>query len=341
MATDPYALTPRQLVWLAVVQSTIQGILVSLFATFITSKRKRHPSLKVYVGCVNLLALAQTTIHVMQAFDALDPGPPRAAFILVSPVLTAITSTSVQAFYIHRCWQIFKKNILPIVPFLLCLLTALVSGILLGVYSMRLGESPDLYQNKIVAMTIWAFSSFILDLCMTLTTIVFLYRSRKDFSEYKTIFGTIWQVMWASAVPPLILMFVVVFNEYIFPERGFVPARLSSAMTGKFFALSLMITLVGQGHVRRMLEQAHRSHLSDSTISRADAGAISVPVFAPTTSTVYEMERRRSFLGTQATEGGMEGYEEEDANRSHRSITKPDDPESQQTVHNIQLSSQP
>ena len=44
--------------------------------------------------------------------------------------MTGFICTLVQAFFIHRCWMIFGKRILPIIPFLGLILLSFVSGII-------------------------------------------------------------------------------------------------------------------------------------------------------------------------------------------------------------------
>ncbi|KDN43378.1 hypothetical protein RSAG8_06162, partial [Rhizoctonia solani AG-8 WAC10335] len=53
-------------------QSIVQGILIPMLATFMTTKSSHRPWFKIYVFFVNILALVQTIIHIIQAFDIIN-----------------------------------------------------------------------------------------------------------------------------------------------------------------------------------------------------------------------------------------------------------------------------
>ncbi|CAE6394417.1 unnamed protein product, partial [Rhizoctonia solani] len=82
MANGIYRLPKKALVFLAIMQCTTQGILVTLLATFLTSESKRPYWFKIYVVCVNALAAGQTVVHLVQALNAINsiptPAPPQA-----------------------------------------------------------------------------------------------------------------------------------------------------------------------------------------------------------------------------------------------------------------------
>ncbi|CAE6411583.1 unnamed protein product [Rhizoctonia solani] len=106
-----------------------------------------------------------------------------------------------------------------------------------------------------IALTVWAFSWFVLELGMTVITIVFLYRARTGLPAHNGIFCTVWQVLWTSIIPPFILMTIVIIDGYVTPGSPSEVSWFTVAIIAKFFALSLMINLIGQGYVREKFER--------------------------------------------------------------------------------------
>lgn len=328
-----YQLTAKQVVWLSILQCTVQGVLIPLFATFLTSKRDRSSWLKAYVIVVNALCLAQTVMHTMQGFDAIDGIPPRVILMVLGPVLTAFIATLVQAFFIYRCWRIFKQRVLPILPFLCFSLISFVSGTLLGVSFSRWPQRNLEQQSKL--SMVWVFSSFALDFCTTLTTIIYMYRVRKSTGNHRNVISLVWQIIWASAAPPLILMLIIIVNGYIVKAVSHTAAVLSIAMTAKFFVLSLMINLVGRGYIRRQFERPGSSFLESPNTSRM-IGGTSSPVFAPVTGVAIELTLAASLVSTHAADLTQECYPREgdkDPNISETTIINPDEPINNHTTH--------
>ncbi|KAJ1306374.1 hypothetical protein OPQ81_007380 [Rhizoctonia solani] len=261
MAATAHGLPNKALMFLAVMQCLTQGVLVTLLATFLTSKSSHQPWFKVYVIFVNVLCAGQTVLNIIQAFNIVDLVPQPVALVAAAPVLTGVIGASVQAFFIRRCWKIYDQRILPIIPLLLLWLASLVSSVAIGGYGMQSAERKVLFskQGVMTLLKVWIFTSFIFDLITTLSTIFYLYRVRKGIDGCHSVFGMVWQVMWASAAPPLILMTICIIDGYVIPSTPKIVAPVSAGMTGKFFALSLMISLVGQKYIREQFEQ-NRSH---------------------------------------------------------------------------------
>ncbi|CUA69230.1 hypothetical protein RSOLAG22IIIB_13956 [Rhizoctonia solani] len=289
MSTEAYGLEPRHLLALVMMQCVTQGTLIPMLTNFLVSKSaaKRPTGLKIYVILVNALGLTQTIIAVLQGFEMLDTTSDKRTFVIIHMYLTVIICTLVQAFFTYRCWKIFGKRILPIVPFLILLAVSFVSGIMVAVCGSVLPGSK-LARNRDPALAICVGSSFILDLLMTTTTIIFIYRTQTGLSEHDSLFTAIWRIIWASAAPPLVVMSVIIINGYIVPGGPLALTVLSSAMNAKVFTLSLMISLLGQSHVRRQLGRSHPSHRSHVEPSRDTIGVISEPVFARIVITTTE-----------------------------------------------------
>ncbi|CAE6437384.1 unnamed protein product [Rhizoctonia solani] len=168
-----------------------------------------------------------------------------------------------------------------------------------------LREALDVANEHLsIALTVWAFSWFVLELGMTTTTIFFLYRVRTGLSMHDGIFSTIWQILWISVTPPFILMTIIVVDGYITPGTSGVASKIAVGITAKFFTLSLMINLVGQGHIRDKFNRSHMtppslsSNIPDAVISEARFahGIVSVRT--------ANLESRRSVSDTESTRFG-------------------------------------
>ncbi|GAB1518653.1 hypothetical protein RhiTH_001717 [Rhizoctonia solani] len=122
---------------------------------------------------------------------------------------------------------------------------------------------------------------------------------------------------------PLCLIALVILDVYVLPQK-LIPAPLAADLSEKFLLMSLMITLTGQGYVRRQLERPRRARLSGLAISQGTTGLVSEPVFA-SGSVAYELQAR-SILGTTRSGYGSDTTGRypgpEDANRSCLSVNK-------------------
>ncbi|CAE6425997.1 unnamed protein product, partial [Rhizoctonia solani] len=187
----------RYLLQLAVMECVLQGTLIPMLATFLTSRSasKRPTRLKIYVIFINALGLTQTIAAVLRVFDILDAASHRHILVTVHICLTGAICSSVQAFFLYRCWIILGKRILPIAPFLALLAVSLVSGIMSVVCSSATTTpSPARNVRKNLALAVCIGSSFVLDFFMTTTTMIFLYRTRSGLREYDGLFSAIWGV---------------------------------------------------------------------------------------------------------------------------------------------------
>ncbi|CAE6451926.1 unnamed protein product [Rhizoctonia solani] len=295
MSTEAYGLEPRHLLALVVMQCILQGLLICMLASFLSSKSasSRPMGFKLYVVFVNALSFAQTTVTILQGFEMLDVAPHKQILVLVYFWLTGINSAAVQAFFMHRCWRIFEKRILPIIPFLVLFLAFFASGVMVVICGSVVTGSKEA-RNKSHIVAVCVSSSFVLDLLMTTTTIIFLYRTRTGLGEHDSLFTAIWRIMWVSAAPPLVLMSIILINGYIIPSGPPPLTILSAAIIAKVSTLSLMINLLGQNHLRQRLDRSRPSQILNVDSSRGAAGIISEPVFAPITVTTYTIEEHLS-----------------------------------------------
>ncbi|CAE6512523.1 unnamed protein product [Rhizoctonia solani] len=124
-------------------------------------------------------------------------------------------------------------------------------------------HSDNQSEKQRIALGLWAFSSLIVDLLMTITTGFYLYKTRTGSSGYhQSVFFTAWNVIWAAAVPPMALIVAVIIDGYLIPSSDHEVATFLADLSGKIYALSLMITLAGRGYVRQKLSEVNIGRMS-------------------------------------------------------------------------------
>ncbi|CAE6534985.1 unnamed protein product [Rhizoctonia solani] len=85
----------------------------------------------------------------------------------------------------------------------------------------------------------------------------------KGSSHYhKSVFLTAWNVIWAAAVPPMALIIAIIVDGYLIPDSDHGVATFLMDLSGKIYALSLMITLAGRGFVRQKLSEVNIGRMS-------------------------------------------------------------------------------
>ncbi|KAJ1306373.1 hypothetical protein OPQ81_007379 [Rhizoctonia solani] len=257
MGVGAYGLPTQALLSLALLQCGTQGILVTLLVNFLFSKSDYQAWFKIYVTIANAITAGQTVIHVIQAFDIIDLAPVRGMLVPAAPVLTGFVGAFVHPFFVYRCWRIYRRRLLAIVPLLLLGVTSFVSAIMLGAYARQsLTHPPNGAAPGVNLSTgVWSFSSLAFDMITTLSTIVYFFRARKDLNARQGILLAVWQILWASAAPPLILMVISIVDEYMIPSSSGVVGVVAIAMMGKFHVLSLMINIVGRGYIRQQFKR--------------------------------------------------------------------------------------
>ncbi|QRW25277.1 hypothetical protein RhiXN_07226 [Rhizoctonia solani] len=195
------------------------GILVALTLSFLTSKSNRPTWFKIYVVITNLLTAGQTVTHTMQAFECIDSIPPRAEVrSLYCAMLENLPATHID-----------DRSVVGIVD------DSLVSAIMIGTFLLKAlahpptGPALDIYFSNVV----WSFSSLAFDAITTLSTIFYFYRIRKDLNANQGALFVVWQVLWASAAPPLILIFINIIDTYAVSGGGGLIGVIATAMMGK------------------------------------------------------------------------------------------------------------
>ncbi|CAE6432171.1 unnamed protein product [Rhizoctonia solani] len=347
MSVGAYGLSNHALVYLALLQGGIQGVLVTLLLKFLSS-RNNHPAwLKTYVVFANALTAAQTAIHAVQALEGVDSVPPRNELVLAAPVLTGLISASVQPYFIHRCWRIYQRRVILTIPLVLLWMTSWISAIMIGVFLSQAFARPPSEATPGVDISnlpgeVWSFSSLAFDTITTLSTTLYLFRVRKELSVQQSVLVVVWQVLWASAGPPLILAIISIVDGYMIPGSPRVIGVIAIAMMGKINILSLMINIVGQERIRQQFERRWTTpsppretwfQKQANRTSRSDWPAVHVTVHAETIELATVTESVSSNMKRGESSKGNLGNSVSDTASFKRDETGPD-----YVAHDLQLS---
>ncbi|CAE6375340.1 unnamed protein product [Rhizoctonia solani] len=135
MIVDGSQFQKEQVFGLTIFHCTLQGVLLTMICGTLVSRPGDSIWLRAYIVVINSIALLQTIFHVIQGFNNVHEQPPYYWIQVLIPRLTALLSASVQLFFIHRCWKIFRRKWLPMVPFFALFLAALIPGVALGTYT--------------------------------------------------------------------------------------------------------------------------------------------------------------------------------------------------------------
>ncbi|CAE6506838.1 unnamed protein product, partial [Rhizoctonia solani] len=272
---------------------TLSGILVTLLTNFLASKTDHQVWFKVYIFIVNVLTAGQTVIHVIQAFETIDLTPVHNTLVLAAPILTGLIGALVQAFFIHRCWKIYQQRSLATIPLILLWITSLVSAIMIGGYAAQsLTRPPSEATPELNVSSLLAERQEIAQIAATLSVpIVYFFCARKDLNARPSILAIVWQVLWASATPPLVLVIISIVDVYMIPGSPGITGVVAIGMMGtvnniphyaprtyqvigKVYVLSLMINIVGQGYIRQQFERRWTPSLHEETWMREQADQI-------------------------------------------------------------------
>ncbi|CAE6479025.1 unnamed protein product [Rhizoctonia solani] len=227
------------------------------------------------------------------------------------------------------------------IPLLLLWLVALISPIAMGAFLVQAiahGRIP----GTDISTVIWVVSSLLFDLIATSSTIAYLYRVRKELNANRNTLVVVWNVIWASAVPPFVLIVITLGDGWMRATGksfGAVGA-ITGAMSAKSFVLSLMINLVGQGYIRQQFERPYPSPPGNLQSSPNQTDRFSVPGTTGLAAhmTDVELVQRNSLGVVGASDDGSGRYQFDNLSITCPSIIKKEG-DLGHAIHNIQLRS--
>ncbi|KAH7105693.1 hypothetical protein BKA62DRAFT_400528 [Auriculariales sp. MPI-PUGE-AT-0066] len=302
MSLDAYVhLQPVNEVWtLALAQVFCQGILFSQASTYCRQRKavndsKLHASFVLF--CVALNGL-QTALLVYKSWRVVAErerwimDPLRTGEL----ILNGICTTAVQAFFVRRCWKISRSRMLVL---LLCATMLMVLGaniyltiVVLSDLAFQFMEKASQntqYANALVNRVSIAFGIYMggsagLDILITVTLLLFLWRSRTGVRklDYTTILS-IGQMTWETLALPMVAA-VLACVLYFTGHLDYV--LLFSGMTGKLYCHGLLRTLNARLALGRRIVQ-EELHMQPWLLTTPPQMGVAK---MPSTSAAYDME---------------------------------------------------
>ncbi|KDQ51743.1 hypothetical protein JAAARDRAFT_40763 [Jaapia argillacea MUCL 33604] len=243
------------------VQAFQTGLIFDLSITFWSRADREHKWIRVMVAFASVVAVYQTiaTFAAVWRLDVIHFGDWSEQLVLTWPdriqsAVTAALASPIQTFLIRRCWLLTNKNFVV----LLLLSSLLLSTIGLSVYlcfamfGLSLTHHGRTTSLPLNAPFIWSLIlSAVLDLTLTSILFLFLWRSRSDVftRRVRRTIRRIILISWEAAALPAICA-VLAAVLYIAMGASNYWSFLFQAILGKFYTISLMITLNSRSELR-------------------------------------------------------------------------------------------
>ncbi|KDQ51748.1 hypothetical protein JAAARDRAFT_497795 [Jaapia argillacea MUCL 33604] len=243
------------------VQAFQSGLVFDLSIKFWSRSHMEHKLINMMVIFVFVIATYQTiaTFTSLWRLDVVHFGDWTEQFVLTWPdrlqsAVTAALSSPIQVFLIRRCWLLTNKNslVLDLLSSLLSSTIGLNIYLCFAMFSLSLSHGPrstlpiDQPYNWSLILTA------VLDFALTSILFIFLWHSRSDVFT-RRVRRTIRRIMlisWEAAAIPAICA-VLSALLYITMGRSNYWSLFFHANLGKFYAISLLITLNARADFRK------------------------------------------------------------------------------------------
>ncbi|KAF8739005.1 hypothetical protein RHS02_05587, partial [Rhizoctonia solani] len=210
---------------------------------------------------------------------------PRIAPVNVSMLLTPIIAASVQPYFIHRCWIMLNKRLMPVIILVVLALLALTFGIIgIVTYSGWIKSIP--VERWGIPMVICLLTILLLDAIVVVTSRHFLLLEHQRHTDSDGIL--------VISSPPAALLVAAAINEAVPGKRSALTAIFTTT-SAKTYELSLMISLVGQGYIRRQIERCHLPASRGTGVAGHDDGNRPVVIFTTMSPEGVHKPRSTSF----------------------------------------------
>ncbi|KDQ57277.1 hypothetical protein JAAARDRAFT_70207 [Jaapia argillacea MUCL 33604] len=178
----------------------------------------------------------------------------------ISSMVTMWMACPVQSFWIWRCWVLTGKSWFTMVPLVSLLLGTVATSIFITDVTLALnftsfnshpGPSPALSVFSPYVINV-AFGA-VLDLSVTSILLVVLLRSRRNIftRRFRRTFRRLVIISWEAGVPPCVCA-VATLAIYLISRNQSFWNLFTQAILGKFYVMSLFITLNGRADLRTM-----------------------------------------------------------------------------------------
>ncbi|TFK47685.1 hypothetical protein OE88DRAFT_1738226 [Heliocybe sulcata] len=269
------------------VQALQTGFLINQALRF-WSRSYEPLVLKVIVAFVSAVAAFQTTVafystwrlcvwHFGDWIATVNPAWPDK----IQTVITMAMASPVQGFLIWRCWILTGRRWVTLVPLsTLLLLTTIMSIIVTSnVFTVDFTaplSPPAGPAAKIpvdVVFVTCITGSAVLDVALTITLSTYLLRSRSSAitPRFRRIITKLIVIAWEAALLPSVCAITTVITYLKLVDCNFWDLFFQ-AVLGKFYVISLFVTLNGRADLRRKPQDSFIANLSNITQLRPLSG---------------------------------------------------------------------
>ncbi|KAI0797003.1 hypothetical protein C8Q75DRAFT_221125 [Abortiporus biennis] len=173
--------------------------------------------------------------------------------------INALICTTCEVYLIRRCWKMTKKNIWVLAILSALAIIALIGNISLEVEArMSLGMPPqylDPLRTGCWSFPVWVYASLALEIALTTTLSVALWRSKTGYSYLDKALRNIIGITWESAALPCMCM-IVAATLYFVGEKSYNARHWDLFFvlcTAKFYMIGLLRTLNSRVKLREKI----------------------------------------------------------------------------------------
>ncbi|CAE6475633.1 hypothetical protein ACGC1H_006019 [Rhizoctonia solani] len=264
-----FRLDPDQNMASVICQWFFQATILLLTQRLLYSNLKADKQLHCYVLGVNTMCLLHTLIRTTLAFyyihDTVEAYAAAGVSATILPVMITFETMVIQAYFLFRCWNILNKRKWAMAPLLVLWILSGIAGICFA------GVSGSRPRMVMAALAVWIALSLSLDIIMTVITILYLIRQKREYSVYTPVLVTIWNMLWLAAIPPMIAMIALMLAVYVFNSGSW--GTFIYDISSKLFVLSLLVALAGRERAANKLKRATQMELDP--VSKDSFGRLS------------------------------------------------------------------
>ncbi|KZT22034.1 hypothetical protein NEOLEDRAFT_710179 [Neolentinus lepideus HHB14362 ss-1] len=262
------------------VQALQTGFLINQVLRF-WSRTHEPTVLKVIVAFVSVVALFQTAVsfystwrlcvdHFGDWVATVNPAWPDK----IQTVITMAMASPVQGFLIWRCWILTGKRWTVLVPLSALLMLTTIMSIIVTANVFKVDFTKPLTPPAGPAARIPVDITFVtsitgaavLDVILTIILSIYLLHSRSSAitPRFRSIITKLIIIAWEAALLPSVCAITTVVTYMKLVDYNFWDLFFQ-AVLGKFYVISLFVTLNGRADLRRKPQESFLANLSNLT----------------------------------------------------------------------------
>lgn len=194
--------------------------------------------------------------------------------------VTAMVGTIAQAFFLTRCWSATKSKIVVAIG-TVAIIASLVSGIISTVefqHIKRLSRVPEIP----VPITFWLVATAVIDMGIAAVLVIALLRMKTPFRKTEAIITKMIRVTMETSSLTAAVAVINLILYLALPGQAY--HLLPQLTMGKFYAISVMVTLASRKELRDIIQQAeYASYIATTMQSTVKPSAPGIKVTTQTT----------------------------------------------------------